>query len=563
MFEYLKQFTPAIVTSLKGYNRQKFLKDLASGLIVGVVALPLCIAFAIASGVPPENGIITSIIAGFLASLFGGSSIGISGPTGAFIVVVYTVVQQYGIEGLAIATVISGVFSLAFGFLKMGTLIKFIPYPIVVGFTSGIALIIFSSQINDVLGLEISNLPADFLGKWLLYFQNLDNINYYSLAISALTIIIIALIPKINKKIPSLLLAIVIVTICSFVAKEYFGFVGIKTVGDYFEIRSEIPSLKELDFSAESINSLFSAGFTIAILGAIVSLLSLTVADGASGTKHNSNTELVGQGISNMIAPFFGAMPSTGAIARTMTNINYGGTTPVAGFIHSAVLLVVLLFLGSLFAHVPMAAMAGALCVISYNMSDWRTFKATMNSQKSDVIVLLVTFFLTVLINITIALEVGILLAVLLFVKRINDVSDITVIKDVIDTTDKNLDIKDSIEKLIIPKEVDVYEINGPFFFGVANKFDETLLTMSKNTKVRIIRMRKVPFIDSTGLHNLEILVKKCHKDGIKVILSGVGENVYKVLEKGNFFKLIEKELVTPNIHIALKKAQELCESES
>lgn len=558
MFEYLKQFTPAIVTSMKGYNREKFVKDLISGLIVGVVALPLCIAFAIASGVPPENGIITSIIAGFLTSLFGGSVIGISGPTGAFIVVVYAIIQQFGIEGLAIATVISGFFSLVFGLLKIGTLIKFIPYPIVVGFTSGIALIIFSSQIKDVLGLEIGALPVDFIGKWALYFQNIDSVNYYSLAISVLTIILILLIPKINKKIPSLLIAIVIVSIGAFISREYFGFMGIKTVGDYFTISSEMPYLQELDFNYESISALISAGFTIAILGAIVSLMSLTVADGASGTRHNSNTELVGQGIANMVAPFFGAIPSMGAIARTMTNINSGGTTPVAGLVHSMVLLIVLLFLGGIFAHVPMASMAGALCVISYNMCDWRTFRYLLNSQKSDILVLLVTFLLTVLINITIALEVGILLAILLFVKRINDVSNITIINDVIDTTDKNSDIKDNVEMLVIPKGVEIYEINGPFFFGIANKFDEMMSAMNTQPQVRIIRMRRVPFIDSTGMHNLEILIKYHHKDGIKIILSGVGEGVYKVLESGGFFKTFDKDFVTKDIHLALDKAREL-----
>lgn len=555
MFDYLKQFTPSIVSALRAYNKNKFTKDLVSGIIVGVVALPLCIAFAIASGVPPEHGIITSVIAGFLTALFGGSTIGISGPTGAFIVVVYGVVQQYGIEGLAIATVISGVFSLAMGLLKIGTLIKFIPYPIVVGFTSGIALIIFSSQVKDVLGLDVGALPVDFIGKWSLYFQNLDTINPYSIAVSLITILLIIFIPKINKKIPALLVAIIFISICAFLAREYFNVDGIATIGDSFDIKADALQLKELGFNAESVNTLLSAGFTISVLGAIVSLLSLTVADGASGTKHNSNTELIGQGIANIVAPFFGAIPSTGAIARTMANISNGGITPIAGLVHSVVLLIILVFLGGLTKYVPMAALAGALCVISYNMSDWRTFKAMLKSPKADVIVLLVTFLLTVIFNLTIAIEVGLLLAVLLVVKRINDVSEINIIKDVLDTTDSNDDIKNDIDKVILPKGVEVYEINGPFFFGVANKFDETMSRMGDKPKVRIIRMRKVPFIDSTGLHNLEILVRRCNKDGITVILSGVGKNIIEVMEHSNFFDIMDKSLVTSNIHEALEIA--------
>ncbi len=562
MFEYLKQFTPSIVTSLQGYDRPKFFKDLVSGIIVGVIALPLCIAFAIASGVPPEHGIITSIIAGFLTALFGGSPIGISGPTGAFIVVVYGVVQQYGIEGLAIATVISGFFSIAMGFFKLGTFIKFIPYPIVVGFTSGIALIIFSSQIKDVLGLDIGALPTNFVAKWIVYFENIDTLNIYSVIVSAATIIIILVVPKINKRLPALLIAIVIISLCSYVAREYFGIMSINTIGDSFTIKSDALAIKELSINAETINSLLSSGFTIAMLGAIVSLLSLTVADGASGTKHNSNTELIGQGVANIIAPFFGAIPSTGAIARTMANISNGGKTPIAGLVHSITLLIILIFLGNLSKHVPMAALAGGLCVVSYNMSDWRTFKGLLKAPKSDVVVLLVTFSLTVLFNLTIALEVGILLAILLFVKRVNDVSEINIIKDVIYTTDNNEDVKNDIDILALPKGVEVYEINGPFFFGVANKFDETMARMGDKPKVRIIRMRKVPFIDSTGIHNLEILVRRCHKENIRVILSGVGNGVYDALKHGDFFNILSTDFVTPNIHIALEIAQSHIDNE-
>lgn len=555
MIEYLKQFRPAIILSMREYSKNKFVKDLIAGVIVGVVALPLCIAFAIASGVSPENGIITSIIAGFLTSLFGGSTIGISGPTGAFIVVVYGVVQMYGIEGLAIATVISGVFSIAMGFCKIGSLIKFIPYPIVVGFTSGIALIIFSSQIKDVFGMKIESLPVDFIGKWITYFQNIDSINIYSIITSITTIILIVVIPKINKKIPSLLFAIIVISLIAFILRKYFNIDNIQTIGDTFSINSDMPQLKKLEFNFESINTLLSAGFTISVLGAIVSLLSLTVADGASGTKHNSNTELIGQGIANIIAPFFGAIPSTGAIARTMTNINNGAVTPISGLIHAIVLLIILVFLGGLTKYIPMSALAGALCVISYNMSDWRTFRALIKSPKSDVAVLLVTFFLTVLFNLTIAIEVGVLLAVMLFVKRINDVSDIKIIKNIIDTTDMNCDIKSDVDKLIIPNGIDIYEIDGPFFFGLANKFDETMARMGDKPKVRIIRMRKVPFIDSTGLHNLEILIKRCHKENIKIILSGVNDNVYNVMKKGLLFKVIDKNFIAPNIHVALEKA--------
>lgn len=563
MLKFLKQFTPAIVPSLKGYNKQKFLKDLVAGIIVGVVALPLCIAFAIASGVEPEQGIITAIIAGFLTAIFGGSQIGVSGPTGAFIVVVYGVVQQYGTEGLAIATVIAGIFLLLMGLLKLGKFIKFIPFPIVVGFSSGIALTIFSSQIKDIFGLEIASLPGDFIGKWSMYFTHFHTINLYSVGVSIVTVLLIISIPKISKKIPALLVAVVIVTVVAFVMRNSFGINEIKTIGDSFNIEGQLPEVQKLNINAESINTLFSAGFTIAMLGAIVSLLSLTVADGVSGNRHNSNTELIGQGIANMVAPFFGAIPSTGAIARTLTNINNGGKTPVSTIVHCLVLLTILLFLGNLSSHVPLAALAGVLVVVSYNMSDWRTFKGLLRAPKGDVIVLLVTFFLTVIFNLTIAIEVGMLLAVVSFVKRINESCNIEIIKDQLDTTDHNDDIISDVETLELPDSVEVYEIDGPFSFGIANKFDETMASLGDKPKVRIIRMRKVPFIDSTGYHNLETLIKNCHKEGIIVILSGVKESVMDVLIKSGIDSIINRENILPTIHCSLEKANELLKKQN
>ena len=553
----MKVFDPKIVYTLKHYTKEQFYSDLMAGIIVGIVALPLAIAFGIASGVSPEKGIFTAIIAGFIISLLGGSRVQIGGPTGAFIVIVYGIIEQYGVTGLAIATIIAGLMLVAMGVLKLGTIIKFIPFPVVVGFTSGIALTIFATQIKDLFGLQIEKVPADFLNKWVVYAQNISSVNWWTLLIGLLSIVIISVTPRFSKKIPGSLLAIILMTVLVYFLKNSFGIQGIETIGDRFTINASIPQANTYNIDFDTVRTLLPVAFTIAMLGAIESLLSATVSDGVIGSKHNSNTELIAQGVANIITPIFGGIPATGAIARTMTNINNGGRTPVAGIIHALVLGLILFFLGGLTKHIPMACLAGVLMVVAYNMSEWRTFKSLMRNTKSDVTVLLATFLLTVIFDLTIAIEVGLLLAVLLFLRRISEVSTVSVIQDVVDKTDY---VEEGIEseKLEIPKGVSIYEIEGPFFFGVANKFEETMKQVGGSSKVRIIRMRKVPFIDSTGAHNLENLIKMSHKDKTRIVLSGVNDNVREVLQKVEIDKLIGSENICNNIIEALEKSKQL-----
>lgn len=553
----MKVFDPKIVYTLKHYTKEQFYSDLMAGIIVGIVALPLAIAFGIASGVSPEKGIFTAIIAGFIISLLGGSRVQIGGPTGAFIVIVYGIIEQYGVTGLAIATIIAGLMLVAMGVLKLGTIIKFIPFPVVVGFTSGIALTIFATQIKDFFGLQIEKVPADFLNKWVVYAQNISSVNWWTLLIGLLSIVIISVTPRFSKKIPGSLLAIILMTVLVYFLKNIFGIQGIETIGDRFTINASIPQANSYNIDFDTVRTLLPVAFTIAMLGAIESLLSATVSDGVIGSKHNSNTELIAQGVANIITPIFGGIPATGAIARTMTNINNGGRTPVAGIIHAIVLGLILFFLGGLTKHIPMACLAGVLMVVAYNMSEWRTFKSLMRNTKSDVTVLLATFLLTVIFDLTIAIEVGLLLAVLLFLRRISEVSTVSVIQDVVDKTDY---VEEGIEseKLEIPKGVSIYEIEGPFFFGVANKFEETMKQVGGSSKVRIIRMRKVPFIDSTGAHNLENLIKMSHKDKTRIVLSGVNDNVREVLQKVEIDKLIGSENICNNIIEALEKSKQL-----
>ncbi|MEZ7866713.1 MAG: sulfate permease [Paludibacteraceae bacterium] len=553
----MKVFDPKIVYTLKHYTKEQFYSDLMAGIIVGIVALPLAIAFGIASGVSPEKGIFTAIIAGFIISLLGGSRVQIGGPTGAFIVIVYGIIEQYGVTGLSIATIIAGLMLVAMGVLKLGTIIKFIPFPVVVGFTSGIALTIFATQIKDLFGLQIEKVPADFLNKWVVYAQNISSVNWWTLLIGLLSIVIISVTPRISKKIPGSLLAIILMTVLVYFLKNSFGIQGIETIGDRFTINASIPQANSYNIDFDTVRTLLPVAFTIAMLGAIESLLSATVSDGVIGSKHNSNTELIAQGVANIITPIFGGIPATGAIARTMTNINNGGGTPVAGIIHAIVLGLILFFLGGLTKHIPMACLAGVLMVVAYNMSEWRTFKSLMRNTKSDVTVLLATFLLTVIFDLTIAIEVGLLLAVLLFLRRISEVSTVSVIQDVVDKTDY---VEEGIEseKLEIPKGVSIYEIEGPFFFGVANKFEETMKQVGGSSKVRIIRMRKVPFIDSTGAHNLENLIKMSHKDKTRIVLSGVNDNVREVLQKVEIDKLIGSENICNNIIEALEKSKQL-----
>lgn len=550
-------FAPRLLSELRHYNKAKFAADLMAGLIVGIVALPLAIAFGIASGVSPSQGILTAIIGGFIVSALGGSRVQIGGPTGAFIVIIYGIVSDpnLGLSGLMLATMLAGIFLILLGVCHLGTIIKFIPYPIVVGFTSGIAVTIFTTQIKDLFGLTIAGkMPGDFLSKWLVYFQNFDTVDWVTTAIGVLSIVIIALTPKVSKKVPGSLVAIIVMTIGVYFLNTYTD-MKVLTIGDQFgEIKASIPSLQVPNLSWESVKSLFPTAMVIAVLGAIESLLSATVADGVCGDHHNSNQELIGQGVANLCTPLFGGIPCTGAIARTMTNINNGGRTPVAGIIHAVVLLVIFLVLMPLAAYIPMSCLAGVLVIVSYNMSGWRTFMQLMKNPKSDVIVLFITFLLTVIFDLTIAIEVGLLIACLLFMKRMAESTQIKVIADEIDPNDET-DAEVHEEHLRIPQGVEVYEINGPYFFGIANKFEELMTAMEDHPKVRIIRMRRVPFIDSTGIHNLQNLCEMSHREGTHIVLSGVTPNVYSVLEHNGFCHLLGKDHICPNINVALDRA--------
>lgn len=550
-------FAPRLLSELRHYNKAKFAADLMAGLIVGIVALPLAIAFGIASGVSPSQGILTAIIGGFIVSALGGSRVQIGGPTGAFIVIIYGIVSDpnLGLSGLMLATMLAGIFLILLGVCHLGTIIKFIPYPIVVGFTSGIAVTIFTTQIKDLFGLTIAGkMPGDFLSKWLVYFQNFDTVDWVTTAVGVLSILIIALTPKVSKKVPGSLVAIIVMTIGVYFLNTYTD-MKVLTIGDQFgEIKASIPSLQVPNLSWESVKSLFPTAMVIAVLGAIESLLSATVADGVCGDHHNSNQELIGQGVANLCTPLFGGIPCTGAIARTMTNINNGGRTPVAGIIHAVVLLVIFLVLMPLAAYIPMSCLAGVLVIVSYNMSGWRTFMQLMKNPKSDVIVLFITFLLTVIFDLTIAIEVGLLIACLLFMKRMAESTQIKVIADEIDPNDET-DAEVHEEHLRIPQGVEVYEINGPYFFGIANKFEELMTAMEDHPKVRIIRMRRVPFIDSTGIHNLQNLCEMSHREGTHIVLSGVTPNVYSVLEHNGFCHLLGKDHICPNINVALERA--------
>lgn len=553
------EFKPKLFLALKNYSKELFMADLMAGIIVGIVALPLAIAFGIASGVSPEKGIITAIIAGFIISMMGGSKVQIGGPTGAFIVIVYGIIQQYGEAGLIVATLMAGVLLILLGVFKLGAIIKFIPYPIIVGFTSGIAVTIFTTQIADIFGLSFGGekLPGDFIGKWIMYFNHFDTINWWNTIISIASIIIIAMTPKFSKKIPGSLIAIIAITLLVYVLKTYVGVDSIDTIGDRFSIKAQLPGAEVPTLNWEAMKGLLPAAITIAVLGAIESLLSATVADGVIGDKHDSNTELIAQGTANIITPLFGGIPATGAIARTMTNINNGGKTPVAGLIHAVVLFLILLFLMPLAQYIPMACLAGVLVVVSYNMSEWRTFRALLRNPKSDITVLLITFFLTVIFDLTVAIEVGLVIACLLFMRRVAETTEISVITDEINPNEE-LDIAVNEESLMVPKGVEVYEINGPYFFGIANKFEEQMVQLGDRPKVRIIRMRKVPFIDSTGIHNLTNLCKMSKKERITIVLSGVNDKVHHVLEKSGFYELLGEENICENINVAIDRANQI-----
>lgn len=550
-------YKPKLVSCLRNYEKKTFMADLMAGIIVGIVALPLAIAFGIASGVSPEKGIITAIVAGVLISLFGGSKVQIGGPTGAFIVIIYGIIEQYGMSGLTIATLMAGVFLILLGVMRLGSIIKFIPYPIVVGFTSGIAITIFTTQIKDLFGLQIDSVPSAFIDKWECYIENFSTLDPWSFGVGLLSILIIIATPKISRKIPGSLVAIILTTVLVVVLKQYAGVNSIETIGDRFTISATLPGIEMPEFSLETLKGLMSPALTIAILGAIESLLSATVADGVISDRHNSNNELIGQGIANLVTPLVGGIPATGAIARTMTNINNGGKTPVAGVIHAIVLLLIFLFLMPLAQYIPMACLAGVLVVVSYNMCGIPSFLGILRNPKSDVTVLLVTFFLTIIFDLTIAIEVGIVIACLLFMRRMAETSDVKLVSDIDVEAESDLQSNQD-EHLVVPEGIQVYEINGPYFFGAGNKAEELMSSLRDLPKVRIIRMRRVPFIDSTGIHNLTNICIMSKKQNVDVVLSGVNPKVHAVLEKAHFYDIIGEDHICSHIDLALEKAKEL-----
>ncbi|MBN2520326.1 MAG: STAS domain-containing protein [Bacteroidales bacterium] len=539
-------FKPKLISLLqhKLITKKTVTKDLFAGVVVGIVALPLAIAFAVASGVSPDKGLITAVIAGFIISLLGGSRVQIGGPTGAFVVIVYTIIEKYGVDGLIISTMLAGIILLTFGLLKLGTLLKFIPHPLIIGFTSGIAVVIFSIQVKDALGITVAGMPSDFIEKWLFYLKNLSLTNLYAVSICFVTIIITAFTPRVTKKIPGSFLAIIFISVV-----VYFSGIEVATIGSVF---GEIPS--GFSFSIPKVelkNITFYLGpaLTIALLGGIESLLSAVVSDGMISSNHRSNTELIAQGIANIVTPFFGGIPATGAIARTATNVKNGGRTPIAGMIHAITLLLIMLFFGKYAELIPMSCLAGILMVVAYNMSEWRSFVSILKGSFFDIIVLLTTFILTVLVDLTIAIEIGIVLASLLFMKRMADAGKYSVTE--VD--------KDVIENYAdIPKEIGIFEVSGPFFFGSAKEFSELMKSTGQKSKILIIRMRHVPFIDSTGIHNLKEAIKNIQSFGTKVMLSGVNDTVKKDLTKGRIVFLIGKANVFSKFSDAIEEAKQL-----
>ena len=563
MYSFTEVFKPKFFSLFKKgrYDRQSFVSDLIAGIIVGIIALPLAIAFGIASGVTPQQGLVTAIVAGFLMSLFGGSRFLIGGPTGAFIVIVAGIIAQYGMQGLIIASIMAGVILVVMGVCKLGILFKFIPYPIVVGFTSGIAVTIFSTQMKDFFGFTM-DVPSGFIPEWVCYFSNIANINWLEAGFSTACRLIIIFWGKVTKKIPGSLIALIIGTAASVLLDKFAG-VHLATIGTKFpELAQGLPMPKpvvpQMDF--QTIRALVEPAFTIAILCAIESLLAAMVADGVTGKHHNSNTELIGQGIANIVTPLFGGIPATGAIARTMANINNGGKSPVAGIVHAFVLLLIYLFLMPYAVYIPLSALAAILVMVAYNMSEWRTFKYLLHADKPEVAVLLLTFFLTVIVNLTVAIEVGLVLAIVMFVRRVMQTSSISVIEDaelLASEADEDVINPEDTEHLDIPAGVEVYEVNGPFFFGLASKFEEFEQSRKAGVKVRIIRMRRVPFIDSTGVNNLRNLCLRTKARGVQVILSGVTPDVEASLVKFGIDNLIGKEYIQPHISLALEKARE------
>ncbi|RNI38789.1 STAS domain-containing protein [Hanamia caeni] len=548
-------FRPKLFDTLKNYTRKQFTNDVLAGIIVGIVALPLAIAFGIASGVTPEKGLITAVVAGFIISALGGSRVQIGGPTGAFIVIVYGIVQTYGINGLIIATFMAGIMLIILGIARAGAVIKFIPHPLIIGFTSGIALIIFSSQVKDFLGLNMGNVPADFIEKWQTYFLHIGSVNWYALLIASVTVLIIILWPKVTQKIPGSLIAILVTT-----AAVQFLKIPVETIGSRFGIISSSipgPEIPHIDFA--TFKNLVAPAFTIAMLCAIESLLSAVVADGMISGNHRSNMELIAQGTANIFSSIFGGIPATGAIARTATNVKNGGRTPVAGIVHAITLLLILLILGKWASYIPIANLAGILIVVAYNMSEWRNFRSVLKGPKGDIAVLLITFFLTVLIDLTVAIEIGMVLAVFLFMRNMIKFSDVSILTKEIGDKEFGYDLVDG--KFQLPKEVEVFEITGPLFFGAAYKFRDAMKYIKQHPKVLIIRMRHVPIIDATGIQVLKEVIGESVKNRTKIILSEVeNEQVQKALKESRLLFAIGKANIAATFEKALIRAQKIVE---
>ena len=544
-------FKPELFSTIKNYSRQQFSKDVMAGLIVGIVALPLAIAFAIASGVSPEKGLYTAVIAGFIISAMGGSRVQIGGPTGAFIVIVYSIVQLYGVDGLIIATFMAGIILIMMGFARLGSVIKYIPHPLITGFTSGIAILIFSSQLKDFFGLQMGSIPADFIAKWKSYFGNFSSINVYAVVIAAATVAVVQLWPKVTHKIPGSLIAIFITT-----AVMQMLQLPVETIGSKFgDIPSSLPKpvIPHVDF--DTIKNLIKPAFTIALLGGIESLLSAVVSDGMIGGNHKSNMELIAQGTANIFSSVFGGIPATGAIARTATNVKNGGRTPVAGIVHAITLLLIMLFVGKWVALIPMATLAGILVVVAYNMSEWESFVAVFKGPRSDVAVLLTTFLLTVLVDLTVAIEVGIVLAAFLFMRNMIKFSNVSMLTKDFEDQGNEKD-KYAVENFVIPADVEVFEITGPLFFGAAYKFKDALRLIEKPPKILIIRMRQVPIIDATGVRTLEEVYKESKHRGTKLVLSEVHSiQVMKELQDARLLFSIGKANVTKTFQEAVSRS--------
>lgn len=551
---------PKLITMLReGYSRKQFLNDLTAGVIVGIIALPLAIAFAIASGVKPEQGLYTAIIAGFLISVLSGSRVQIGGPTGAFIVIIYGIVQQYGYDGLMVATFIAGIMIMAMGFARLGVVIQYIPYPVAVGFTTGIALIIFSGQMRDFFGLQMANVPADFVEKWRAYAEHFTSFNVYAVAIALLSLGIIVFWPKVTPRVPGSLLAIIVAT----VLVQVFN-LPVDTIGSRFgEVPNSLPKPHVPDLSWSLFTKMFSPAITIALLAAIESLLSAVVADGMLGTRHRSNMELIAQGVANIVSPIFGGIPATGAIARTAANIKNGGRTPIAGIIHALTLLLIMLFFGKWASLIPMATLAAILIFVAYNMSEWHLFlNIARSSPRSDVAVLFITFLLTVLIDLTVAIQVGVVLAAFLFMRRMAQATQVGFVTNGVidDEEEEEAALRDpqAIAKREVPEGVEVFEINGPFFFGAAEKFKDALRRVAKPPRVLILRMQHVPAMDATGLRVLEEVCDRARKEGTQIILSGIRRQPLHALRRSPLLEKIGRQNIFRDIDHALNRAREI-----